>query len=156
VEHILDKANSVLPNASKGVVGNLVMAYGKWNQELGQLNWTNVEREKREIYGDWLVDQALLNVEWCGDHLEEEGGEEGGWWSFSFSLNLDWWTGSDISTKVGLGLGIPVLVTLLILVGLALKYGKVVHQHWPIEVAALPSSSSEDKGDEEGLTISEN
>lgn len=67
VEHIIDLKNSVYEDDDpcKKILGNLIMAYGKWNNQVGKLSWLNVEREKREIYGDFIVDSALLSIEMC-------------------------------------------------------------------------------------------
>lgn len=63
-EHIIDLKNSILENCNKNIYGNLVMAYGKWNMEIGQLTWTDVEKEKRLVYGD-IFDKAIENIKIC-------------------------------------------------------------------------------------------
>ena len=54
VEHIYDTANSDLSNKGYNVniYGNLIMAYGKWNQQIGHRIWDIVKQEKSIIYGD--------------------------------------------------------------------------------------------------------
>lgn len=46
VEHIVDLSNSN-NNCSKNIYGNLIMAYGVWNQQVGRLNWNHVKNEKK-------------------------------------------------------------------------------------------------------------
>lgn len=54
VEHIIDQSNSDLSNQGYDVniIGNVIMAYGKWNNQIGQRIWPIVEQEKSEIYGN--------------------------------------------------------------------------------------------------------
>lgn len=67
VEHIVDTNNgpNYLSSCPKDILGNLVMATGQWNQQIGQLCWKYVEREKRLVYGDEIVDYALSAVADC-------------------------------------------------------------------------------------------
>jgi len=67
VEHIIDKANTDpdLVGLNVNIVGNLVMAYGRWNQQVGQLSWNNVVTEKREIYTTFLFETARHYVLTC-------------------------------------------------------------------------------------------
>ena len=67
VEHIIDKSNSDLSDAGYNVniYGNIVMAYGKWNQQIGQRVWPIVAEEKSIIYGD-IYEQARQNIVSCG------------------------------------------------------------------------------------------
>jgi hypothetical protein len=70
MEHIVDLKNSMFDDYGdqpKMILGNLIMAYGKWNIEMGPLKWENVEREKRNVYGDNVVDQAIDNIQKCYD-----------------------------------------------------------------------------------------
>ncbi len=80
IEHIIDIKNSILPQYNKNIVGNIIMAYGRWNQEMGYMTWDHVETEKREIYGNYIVDQAIENIKYCHDHhfkpiMDEDGDE---------------------------------------------------------------------------------
>lgn len=68
MEHIVDLSNSLFddyPEESKKILGNVIMAYGKWNNQIGQLEWDNVEKEKREIYGNTIVSAAIENIARC-------------------------------------------------------------------------------------------
>ncbi len=64
MEHMVDNVNTEFPGCKTNILGNLAMTYGKWNKEVGQLNWSNVKREKGAIYGK-LFDQAMENVRTC-------------------------------------------------------------------------------------------
>lgn len=76
IEHIIDKTNSGI-EGDKLIIGNLIMAYGRWNVQIGQLCWPSVMIEKGEIYGG-IFDMALDNVRKCneakfdvfGDHVQ--------------------------------------------------------------------------------------
>lgn len=54
VEHIHDLKNSPLSAMGHDVniIGNLVMAYGMWNVQMGSKGWRIVEIEKSDVYGD--------------------------------------------------------------------------------------------------------
>lgn len=54
VEHIIDQSNSDLVDEGYDVniLGNVIMAYGKWNVQIGQRIWPIVEEEKSLIYGN--------------------------------------------------------------------------------------------------------
>lgn len=67
VEHIIDKVNSdpELNGLDVNIVGNLVMAYSRWNQQVGQLKWDNVVAEKQEIYTIFLFQKARHFVLTC-------------------------------------------------------------------------------------------
>jgi hypothetical protein len=66
VEHIIDKENSdpALAGCSTNIYGNLVMAYGDWNQQVGRLCWDQVVDEKGTVYGS-IFTQARENVKYC-------------------------------------------------------------------------------------------
>lgn len=71
VEHIVDTENSNLvdkENPSRecnlNILGNLVMADGGWNQDVGQLPWKCVREEKLRVYGD-VFTQAVAHVLAC-------------------------------------------------------------------------------------------
>lgn len=68
-EHIVDMRNSIGPNdhPCKNIAGNLIMAYGKWNKEIGQLKWENALAEKKEIYDEYIVNTAINSVQTCLD-----------------------------------------------------------------------------------------
>jgi hypothetical protein len=61
VEHIIDKRT----NLNTNIVGNLVMAYGKWNQELGRKTYAESNAEKIRVYGQKSIDLALHYVTTC-------------------------------------------------------------------------------------------
>lgn len=62
-EHIIDMSNSDT-GYDNNIFGNVIMAYGKWNQQVGQLCLDNVKSEKREIYGA-IYDKAMENIIKC-------------------------------------------------------------------------------------------
>lgn len=66
VEHIVDKSNSDLVKRGNNVniYGNLIMAYGKWNQAVGRKRCDVSEIEKKAIYGSFY-DDARRNVIVC-------------------------------------------------------------------------------------------
>lgn len=63
--HIVDVSNSN-NDCNKEILGNVVMAYGKWNNMVGQLLWKDVRREKMRVYGD-IFGQAVRNVLMCNE-----------------------------------------------------------------------------------------
>ena len=63
-EHIIDLKNSILPNCNKNIYGNLIMSYGKWNNEVGQLTWENIQKEKTAVYKG-IFNQAIENIKKC-------------------------------------------------------------------------------------------
>ena len=67
VEHIVDKANGPehLEECNKDIMGNLIIAAGEWNQQVGQMCWKDVEREKRSVYGSDIMSYALTSAEEC-------------------------------------------------------------------------------------------
>ena len=72
VEHIVDSNNGPesLAQCSKNIRGNLAIAIGTWNNQVGQMCWKDVEAEKRKVYGNEVVDYALESVRICCE-LEE-------------------------------------------------------------------------------------
>ena len=67
VEHIVDQNNgpSNLIDCNKNIRGNLIISIGIWNNAVGQLCWKDVEAEKRLVYGNKIVDNALEAVSSC-------------------------------------------------------------------------------------------
>ncbi|CAK7994859.1 Hypothetical protein POVR1_LOCUS377 [uncultured virus] len=67
VEHIIDSTNgpSELIDCDKNIRGNLIIARGTWNNQVGKLCWTHAEAEKRKVYGDVIVDFAYASVNEC-------------------------------------------------------------------------------------------
>jgi len=66
-EHIIDRRDSIPEFAEddKNIFGNIVMAYGWWNNQIGRLSWDRTETEKREIYGELIVDKVIENIRKC-------------------------------------------------------------------------------------------
>jgi hypothetical protein len=62
MEHIIDR-NGVT-SCPTNILGNLVMAYGRWNNQVGQLNPQGVAREKTQVYGN-IYRFAYFNVGFC-------------------------------------------------------------------------------------------
>lgn len=68
VEHILDKKGKEFSNCNKDIVGNYVMAWGKWNQKLGRVayqNYYNSIKEKEQIYGLTIVNRVREHFRKC-------------------------------------------------------------------------------------------
>lgn len=64
MEHIVDVVETEFPDCNKNILGNLVMAFGIWNNQVGQLNSKGVAFEKKEIYGS-IYNLARANVAKC-------------------------------------------------------------------------------------------
>jgi len=67
VEHIIDINNgpSELLNCNKQIRGNMIIANGDWNRQVGQLCWKDVSVEKRLVYGDEIFNSAYDAVRSC-------------------------------------------------------------------------------------------
>lgn len=86
VEHIIDVKNSLGPNGdpAKNIKGNYIMAYSRWNMELGKLCWEDVAAEKAEIYGTIFnrakqaVSDCLLEEQGRPSHMDSETWIDGG------------------------------------------------------------------------------
>lgn len=63
VEHIIDRANSH-NNCGRDIAGNMIMAYSRWNHQLGALSWQDVREEKSRVYGRIFL-QAMDNILKC-------------------------------------------------------------------------------------------
>ena len=70
-EHIIDlnQAGQEYNNCDKNILGNMVIAYGQWNYEVGTKNpfrgnWENIKREKTEVYKD-IFNMADFYVRNC-------------------------------------------------------------------------------------------
>lgn len=64
LEHIIDRSNMEYGDCDTSIIGNLIMAYGVWNNQVGQLNWNAVKKEKALVYGN-IFSQAERNVITC-------------------------------------------------------------------------------------------
>lgn len=69
VEHIIDLKNSELNNCNKNIYGNIVLAYGLWNRQVGNLNWTYAKKEKKLVYKE-IFDKAIHNIKKCDSFCE--------------------------------------------------------------------------------------
>jgi hypothetical protein len=65
VEHIIDKR---VVGDNGNIYGNLVMAWGRWNQELGHLKYEDSEKEKEIVYGVERVDRAKNIIVQCNSN----------------------------------------------------------------------------------------
>jgi len=68
VEHIIDKKGQEYDIECTLIAGNLVMAYGKWNNGLGGFagsNYTNSVIEKTIVYGKEIMDDVRHIIETC-------------------------------------------------------------------------------------------
>lgn len=145
IEHIVDTKQSILPNHNKNIVGNIIMAYGKWNQEMGTMLWDNVESEKREIYGNSIVDMAIENIQFCHDKhqtpvVDDDGNdalpdEEG---DVDGPENEPY----DNSNLIGYVVGGIVLVGLIFVIYLIIRYAK--HNIEPHQITNSDSASDID------------
>lgn len=121
LEHIIDLKNSILPHWNKNIAGNIVMAYGKWNQEMGQLTWPMVELEKREIYGNDLVNRAILNLQFCHlkhstpvqEILDDDDSED---------IDLPIGPSGNWNAKIGWILGGLILILIIVAIIMGIKY----------------------------------
>lgn len=68
IDHIIDTKNSIaeLNNYDKNIVGNLIMIYSEWKNELDQRSWKIIEEEKKKVFGDNIFYKAYDNVKGCG------------------------------------------------------------------------------------------
>lgn len=66
VEHIVDLTNTPYQNCNPNILGNVIMAYDKWNRQVGQMCWKDVESEKMAVYGKKIFCEAVRNVVECG------------------------------------------------------------------------------------------
>ena len=71
VEHMVDLSNTPFTgcNINANILGNVIMAYGVWNKQVGQLCWDDVFEEKRKVYGTKVMCDAIANIVDC--HKEE-------------------------------------------------------------------------------------
>lgn len=65
VEHIVDLTNTPYQNCNPNILGNVIMAYDKWNRQVGQMCWKYVQNEKMAVYGRKLFCEAVMNVIDC-------------------------------------------------------------------------------------------
>lgn len=65
VEHIIELKNSELDGCNKNIYGNILLAYGTWNRQVGNLNWGYGKQEKIRVYGRSIVEAALKNIAKC-------------------------------------------------------------------------------------------
>jgi hypothetical protein len=70
VEHIIDENGSEYRDCDscKNIYGNMVMAYGQWNSELGGLAsryYMDAQEEKRIVYGTNIVDRVKNLITYC-------------------------------------------------------------------------------------------
>jgi len=64
MEHIVDVVELDFPDCNKNILGNLVMAFGIWNNQVGQLNSKGAANEKSQVYGS-IYNLARANVAKC-------------------------------------------------------------------------------------------
>lgn len=68
LEHIIDQKNSDPEFGSKynkNILGNYIMAYGRWNQQIGRVqDWELIKKEKEEVYKD-IFRSASNSVKRC-------------------------------------------------------------------------------------------
>lgn len=66
-DHILDMHNvpGIPDGCGRDIVANKIPAATSWNRGVGNLCWAAAEAEKRVVYGDEIVDNALVAVRIC-------------------------------------------------------------------------------------------
>ena len=74
-EHIIDlkQSGDEYKNCNKNILGNLVMAYSKWNNEVGtssgfKSNWEAIKREKESVYKE-IFEMADFFVKNCSGNF---------------------------------------------------------------------------------------
>lgn len=67
VEHIIDRHNTPYDKCNTNILGNVIMAYGSWNNQIGQLCWKDAKNEKIEIYGKDIFCKAVKNILDCSN-----------------------------------------------------------------------------------------
>jgi hypothetical protein len=70
MEHIIDLNGSPAVGCDLNIVGNVVMAYGRWNNEIGRLSWRDVRHEKTLVYKQ-IFELAVENVLKCGCNITD-------------------------------------------------------------------------------------
>ena len=75
VEHIIDINNGPpeLTRCNKRIRGNMIIANGLWNKQVGQLCWKDVSTEKRLVYGDEIYNFAYESVRSCCESIPNIG-----------------------------------------------------------------------------------
>ena len=75
VEHIIDLNGPEYTSENKNIYGNLVMAYGLWNQQLGRLfNYPANMNEKTIVYGQDNMSRARQLIEYCSSRNQPNNG----------------------------------------------------------------------------------
>lgn len=67
VEHIVDRHNTPYDACNTNILGNVVMAYASWNNQIGQLCWDDAKNEKIQIYGKEIFCKAVKNIIECSN-----------------------------------------------------------------------------------------
>ena len=65
VEHIIDKQNTPYDKCNMNILGNVIMASGTWNNQIGNRCWDDIKREKIAVYGKDIFCKAIKNVIDC-------------------------------------------------------------------------------------------
>ena len=69
VEHIIDNKGPEFVDCNKNIVGNYVMAWGRWNQNLGLIanrDYNSSTHEKGIVYGEELMEKVRNKFKECG------------------------------------------------------------------------------------------
>lgn len=78
-EHIIDKNGPEYKGCNKNIAGNMVMANGKWNGQLGNVarnDYESSKKEKEEVYGEERMKRAREIIERCNPECETSVKEE--------------------------------------------------------------------------------
>jgi hypothetical protein len=66
-DHIIDEKNvpGLADGCARDIAANKIPVGSSWNRAAGQLCWADAEAEKRAVYGDAIVNNALAAVREC-------------------------------------------------------------------------------------------
>ena len=71
VEHIIDLNGPEFTECNKNIAGNMIMAWSKWNRQLGSIARTNYTKSilnKTVVYGEDIMSVARDNIKKCCNH----------------------------------------------------------------------------------------
>lgn len=113
VEHIIDQQTTdpQLDRYEKNIVGNVVMAFGLWNSQMGNKKWDIVQEEKKRVYTQAMFSTARHFVVTCGSgnsaggDAEDQTNEQNEAHGFS-------------ALQIAIGIGVIFVISAIIIVGI--------------------------------------
>lgn len=73
VEHIIDKNGPEFKYCNKNIAANMVMAWNKWNTQLGfRLDYDSNIHEKELVYGKEMMDSVRKQIQLCNVGCEND------------------------------------------------------------------------------------